>query len=213
MKEQLGNLDLPFFSRLSPEEHGGLKAGDVIEFCGTEGTGKSEILLNIVARCVLPKLYQGCKLGKETEIVFISTDHKFDLQRLTNLLESHVSQIEHFASTQDKNSQEYKDLVLSCLARVHVVYCSSSSELTVTLQYLKTFLHAHSRVCALVLDNVATYYWMDKDKFEIVQNHWISSLKELIQEYHLVVFASKPLLFHKSTKPWHKETKVVNFAC
>lgn len=188
MKEQLGHLDLPFFSQLSPD---GLKSGDVIEFCGTEGTGKSEILLNIVIRCVLPKTFDGRNLGKETDIVYISTDHKFDIQRLTGLLENQISQC---VSLDDP---QHKELVLSSLARVHVVHCNTSSELTLSLQYLKSFLHHQSNVSGLVLDNVASYYWMDRDKSE---SHWITSLKQLIQDYHLSVFASKPLLFHKTAR-------------
>ncbi len=201
VKEQLGHLDLPLFSQLSPN---GLKSGDVVEFCGTEGTGKSEILLNIAVRCVLPKICDGHKLDKETDVVYVSADSKFDLQRLTSLLEGRIS---HYIVSSDPR---HKELVLSSLARVHVVYCNTSSELTLTLQYLKTFLHHHSNVSALILDNVASYYWMDKDKSETVQCHWITSLKELIQEYHLSVFASKPLLFHKAAR--QKDTKVISIS-
>ncbi len=188
VKEQLGHLDLPLFFQLSP---GGLKSGDVIEFCGTEGTGKSELLINIVVHCVLPKV---CKVGKEVDIVYISTDHKFDIQRLTGLLESHISQYT------TPNNPQHKELVLSSLGRVHVVYSSTSSELISTLQYLKTFLHHHSNVAVLILDNMGSYYWMDKDKSEIFQNHWITALKDIVSEYHLVVFASKPLFFHKAAR-------------
>ena len=207
MKEKLGNLDLPFFSNLPPEGHG-LKPGDVIEFCGTEGTGKSEILLNITAHCVLPKLLQ---VGKESEVIYISTDHKFDLQRLTTLIEGHVLQRQGSNHCQEESAStaEYKEQVLSCLSRVHVVHCSTSADLTITLQYLKTFLHNHSRVCAVMLDNVAAFFWLDKDKNEASQHQWISSLKELVLEYHLIVFAAKPLLFQRPTvRSQHRESKV-----
>lgn len=210
MKEQLGNLDLPFFSMLSPEGHC-LKGGDIVEFSGTEGTGKSEILLNITVRCILPKICQGRKLGREVEVIFISTDHKFDLQRLTTLIESHLSTCWHTPVVQGQSipDPEYRKLVMSCLARVYVVHCNTSNELTLTFEYMKTFLHNHSQVCALMLDNVAAYYWLDRDKSEGAQNHWISSLHELIKGYHLVVFASKPLLFHKAaSKSWPKDMKV-----
>ena len=216
-------MDLPLFSQLTPEAHG-LKPGDVIEFSGAEGTGKSEILLNIAVQCALPKTWQGKKLGgREVEVVYISTDCKFDLFRLTAILEGHVNEAVHTSSIDPTDSQvlqsklEYKELISSSLARVHVAYCSSSSELTVTLQSLKTFLHNHPKVCALMLDNVAAYYWTDRGKAASMsatggnQYQWIASLNELKQEYHLIVFSAKPLLLNKpivSTQKGEYDRKV-----
>lgn len=207
-KELLGDLDLPIFSQLTPEAHG-LKPGDVIEFTGAEGTGKSEILLNIAVQCSLPKTWQGRKLGgREGEVLYISTDYKFDVFRLMTILEGRVlNEALHTEAIDETTPQgvphsksEYKELISSSLARVHVAYCCSSSELAVSLQSLKTFLHNHPKVCVLMLDNVAAYYWTDRGKTAVVEGNehqWITSLNELKQEYHLIVFAAKPLLLNK----------------
>lgn len=40
-----------------------LMAGDVVELCGSEGSGKSELLLNVTAQCVLPKKNGGVLIG------------------------------------------------------------------------------------------------------------------------------------------------------
>lgn len=209
-KELLGDLGLPLFSQLTPVTHSDavLRPGDVIEFCGAEGTAKSELLLNIAVRCVLPKTWKGKRLGgKETEVVFISTDFKFDLFRLSQILEGHLHEaletqpLDQTTPQASPSKDEYKEVISLSLARVHVLYCNSSTELTVTLQSLKTFFHNHPGVCVLMVDNVAAYYWTDRartaSRLEECQLQWIKLLSQLRLDYHLVVFAAKPLLLQR----------------
>ena len=205
-KEQLGDLHLPLFSHLPGQ---GLKPGDVVELCGSEGSGKSEILLNVTAHCVLPKSWKTGRLpGRNVEVVYISTDYKLDLLRLVAILEGKVcgdNPGHHSRSKDAVGTSEYRKLIKFCLSRVHVLYCNSSTELVIVLHSLKTFLHTHPEVCALVLDNVASYYWVDRCESvrggggggvsEYRQHQWVGALGELTREYHLVVFAAKPLLF------------------
>lgn len=228
-KQSLGTLDLPLFSSL-PSPGGVLCPGDVVEVIGEEGSGKTEILLNITAQCVLPSSWHGREIGgKEVEVVWVCTDYKFDVLRLVAILEGKViaigeKTIERCPSTQRAiNSKigtqlqhtvhpapskdpdlklEYRTLITSCLSRVHIINCNSSTELGVTLQSLRqSFLPAHPDVCALVLDNVAEFYWVDRADAgstrgsDIKQSVWVNSLHRLIEDHHLVIFAARPLLF------------------
>ena len=63
-----------------------VEAGDVIEFNGSEGTGKSELLMAIAAQCILPKSLSGC--GRD--VIYINTDHKFDIVRFVTIVEQKV---------------------------------------------------------------------------------------------------------------------------
>ena len=189
-----------------------------MELCGNEGTGKTEILLNVTARCVLPKLWGDRILpGRNVEVVYISTDYKLDILRLVAILEGEVGKVCDAQNHKDttkrlsredaKATSDYRKLIELCLSRVHVLYCNSSAELVTMLHSLKTFLHTHSDVYVLILDNIASYYWADRSESgragtaaasQHRQQQWVSALRELMQEYHLVVFAAKPLLFAKS---------------
>lgn len=186
-KTKLGDLNLPIFSSI------GLQPGDVVEFCGAEGTAKSELLLNIAANCVLPKSWHGITLpGRNVNAVFISTDYKFDLRRLITIMEG-ITQSHGVQQTPQMNC---KELIGSSLSRLHVVNCDSVDELVLTLYSLKTFLKNHPEVCALFIDNVGTFWWIDKTESSSdgVQQRWTIALVELIREFHLVVFATRPLL-------------------
>ena len=240
-KQRLGTLGLPLFTSL-PSLGGGLCPGDLVEVTGGEGSGKSEILLDIAARCVLPRKWRGREIGgKEVEVVWVSTDHKLDLLRLVAILEGGISDnpsdeergrtatdgelrsthrlssvlyhsvAGHGSSVRaresvcekDRESGDFKALIMSCLSRVHVVHCSSSTELGLTLQSLRhSFLSAHPDVCALFMDNVAEFHWLDRAEAagslhgaQVKQSTWVSALRLLMEEHHLVAFAARPLLF------------------
>ena len=221
---------------------------------GGEGCGKSEVLLNITAQCVLPRIWCGREVGgREVEVVWVCTDYKFDVLRLVAVLEGKVCGM---ASESEKNKvaserclqllptpkgqshslvdasrprvtqqsapagfdpdSDYKTLITSCLSRVHVIYCNSSTELGVTLQSLRhSFLHAHPDVCALVLDNVAEFYWMDRAEAgsvrgsELRQSVWVEALRLVVEEHHLVIFSARPLLFAQTTTQKAKGKGVV----
>ena len=213
----------------------GLKAKDVIELCGEEGSGKTELLLNIAAECVLPKSWGGRELGKGLEIVWLCTDFKFDLLRLVAILEGQVhdtmKKVRGEASTQYSvpqrsasfqrwpEDENLKKLILSCLGRVHVIHCTSTNKLSTTLQYLRlSFLPKHPEVCGLVLDNVAEFCWPDRVEAgsvqggKIRQKVWVDALEKLLEEHHLVVFAARPLLFSRNNQV-KKEREVVRCVC
>ncbi|XP_029810196.1 DNA repair protein XRCC2 [Suricata suricatta] len=88
--------------------------GDVLEFHGPEGTGKTEMLYHLTARCVLPKS-EG---GLEAEVVFVDTDYHFDLLRLVAILERRLA----------RGSEE---AVRRCLGRVSVLSCGGDHRLVV----------------------------------------------------------------------------------
>ncbi|XP_025947394.1 DNA repair protein XRCC2 isoform X2 [Apteryx rowi] len=77
-RSSLKNLEPYLFA-----EEGFPVHGDVVEFHGPEGTGKTEMLYHLIARCILPKSGGGL----EVEVMFIDTDYHFDMLRLVTILE------------------------------------------------------------------------------------------------------------------------------
>ena len=153
-----------------------------------------------MAHCTLPKVVGGnSSLGKEMEVVYVCTDHKLDLLRLVTIMEAKISEA-WVSSGEAVCTTKVKDTVKTCLSRTHVVHCTSSSELTASLDYLRvTYLRAHPQVAAVMLDNVASFYWIDRSRLGRAADRpslepWVRSLRELVRDQHLVLFAAKPLL-------------------
>jgi DNA-repair protein XRCC2 len=166
-----------------------LYTGDILEFHGPEGTGKTEMLYHVTARCILPKS-EG---GLEVEVLFIDTDYHFDMLRLVTILEHRLS-----------HSSE--ETIKHCLGRLFLVYCSSSTQLLLTLYSLETMFCSHPCLCLLILDSLSAFYWIDRVNGGESVNLQESTLKKcaqllekLVNEYRLVLFATTQSIMQKAS--------------
>ncbi|KAJ8279261.1 hypothetical protein COCON_G00063270 [Conger conger] len=129
---------------LFPKDSGPVN-GDVVEFHGGEGTGKTEALYHLVARCILPEASGGL----EAEVAFVDTDYHLDTLRLVAVLERRLP-------------AGSEDAVRASLARLYVVHCGSGAQLLLTLHYLEGMFCSRPSLSALVLDSVSAFYWVDR---------------------------------------------------
>lgn len=231
-KEILGDLDLPLFSHLGSVQ-AGLAPASVVEVCGCEGVGKTELLLNMAARCVLPKSWKGVEMsGRGVGVVCICTDYKFSVLRLASVLDRRICSVlahssgadlspssksaaAHTAVTSNAECQgqrvhmEIDQLIHECLSRIHLLYCSSVPELVAALDSLQTFLLGHPEVCLLMVDPADGFCWMDRvecrgcREFEQRQSQWVGALSRLSREHHLVVVATRLRVSGESTVGRH----------
>lgn len=162
--------------------------GDVIEICGEEGCGKSEVLLNILGRSVLG--INSAKLntvGSDIHAVVISTNCKFDLIRLVAIIEG-----QH--ASPHKNDVK-KQAIQNALSSINVLYCSSLKQLFFTLHSLREFLSTHSSISLIIFDEARTFYSEPSTgtRHQHSQTEWIKLLNELVNDYQLILCISKPL--------------------
>ena len=86
-KQVLDGLDTGLFTDIN----GGIQPGNVVEFSGQEGSGKTEMLLHLIANCILPKSWKDLKLnGRSVGVVFVDTDYHFQLLRLVTIMEHRI---------------------------------------------------------------------------------------------------------------------------
>ncbi|XP_053409950.1 DNA repair protein XRCC2 [Nycticebus coucang] len=163
--------------------------GHIVEFHGPEGTGKTEMLYHLTARCILPKS-EG---GLEVEVSFIDTDHHFDMLRLVTVLEHRLS-------------ESSEEVIKCCLGRFFLAYCSSSTHLLLTLYSLETLFCSHPSLCLLIVDSLSAFYWIDRVNGGESINLQESTLKKcsqflekLVNEYRLVLVATTQTLMQKTS--------------
>lgn len=163
--------------------------GDILEFHGPEGTGKTEMLYHLTARCILPQSAGGL----EIEVLFIDTDYHFDLLRLVTILEHRLP-------------QSSEEIIKYCLGRFFLVYCCSSSQLLLTLYSLEAMFCSHPSLCLLILDSLSAFYWIDRANGGESVNLQESTLKKcsqllekLVNEYRLVLFATTQSIMQKTS--------------
>ncbi|XP_012589324.1 PREDICTED: DNA repair protein XRCC2 [Condylura cristata] len=154
--------------------------GDILEFHGPEGTGKTEMLYHVAARCILPRADGGL----EADVLFIDTDCRFDLLRLVAILERRLS----------GGSEE---AVTRCLARLLVAQCHSSAQVLLTLHSLGAVLCSRPALCLLAVDSLSAFYWLDRASGgespraqEATLAQCAQVLQRLVREHRLLLLAT-----------------------
>ncbi|XP_043959924.1 DNA repair protein XRCC2 [Gambusia affinis] len=182
-------------------DDGGPDHGEVVEVYGPEGTGKTELLYHLLCRCVLPEAAGGL----EVDVVFVDTDYSLDMFRLASVLDSRLS-AGGSAGSDD-------EVLRSCLSRLLVVRCSSSSQLLLTLHFLETTLSSRSRVALLLIDSISAFYWSDRSeggasvaKQEEKLSRCSELLDRLLRDYRITIFATcHPIRRSTSGPPFSSE--------
>ncbi|PFX26848.1 DNA repair protein XRCC2 [Stylophora pistillata] len=181
-KQALGGLDLDLFADI-PD---GVQPGNVIEFCGMEGSGKTEMLLHLIANCILPRSWKDLKLnGRSVGVVFVDNDFHFQLLRLVTIMEHRILKAIRDADQSERASEsdrtnplketsagiplvypekysDYESLIKSCLGLFFIVRCNSSIELLATVLSLENLLAAKPEVGVFMIDSLSAFYWLDR---------------------------------------------------
>lgn len=171
-----------------------LQVGDIIEFCGTDESPKTEVLMSVIAQCILPKVVSGC----EVDVIFISTDHKFNILTLVGVIEQKLKQS---ACNSDRTFLD------SILDRFHLFQAPSISECCMVLRSLLHFPWMYGKIGAVVIDDVGTLSWENKmsTKKEPRLGDCVEMMKTFVQENEVLAILShfSPLMnAGHHAKPW-----------
>ncbi|XP_046365880.1 DNA repair protein XRCC2-like [Haliotis rufescens] len=191
----------------------GLSPGEVVELFGAEGTGKSEVLLHCIAKCILPPEWLTFDLGGlGTKVIFIDTDYKFSILRLVILLEKKITDIVNTEVDETKpSSDEIEVFITKCLKRLYLVRCNSSHQLLCTLHSLETNIAADSDFAGIMIDSISAFYWIDRcnhgdggSAHEKNMNKIVDILQTIAKKYNLVVMATKAAVFKAKLRDFDK---------
>lgn len=228
-KHTLDGLDTNLFGDI-PE---GIQPGDVVEFSGQEGSGKTEMLLHLIANCILPKSWKDLKLnGRSVGVVYVDTDYHFQLLRLVTIMEHRILNAIKVTQTRAENNRsttgenipgtdsahypekysDYEDFIKFCLGRLFIVHCNSSIQLLVTVLSLENLLAAKPEVGVFIIDSLSAFYWLDRCSGGESQGHQEHNQRKIVdvvrkyaQQYRVVLIATKQTIFGSSDKSTHRE--------
>ncbi|CAM9460250.1 unnamed protein product [Ectocarpus sp. 4 AP-2014] len=206
--------EVPAGSGGSKTKDKGVGRGDVVELYGPSGSGKSEVLINVVARCVMPA-WLG---GEERPAVFFDNDGRLSILRLEQLLKGKISnnttfQVKsasrgvgggggttHASSSRPQQLQnDLEDVLIGCLRRLRVVRPAGLFELLAAIEVLR-FELGH-RPAVVVVDGMGSFFWQDKmaqscgGEAVSMQGIVAKALVRLTMERPVVLFAAKNALF------------------
>jgi len=172
---------------------GGLKYGDVVEVYGQANVGKTEVILQILVNCILPKRWNGTDInGNESGVVYFDNDLHLSMPRLLAVMESRIrsSARNNRALTTD----DIQQIALSSLHRLHIFNCKDLLQFLATLESLPILLESENNIKLLVVDSISCFYWpMRNEEREGPQlmKQIAAVLKRLLNSHSLLLFATK----------------------
>lgn len=198
----MDGLDKVLFSGLSRP----VRAEDVIEFYGEPGSGKTHLLLHLIANCILPPNWKGRLLGgRNVGVIYVDTEFNFSLLRLVDFLEHRITSC--FSTQELPCATDRQAFIGSCLCRLIVAKCKSSEELLETLQSFDEILRNRNDICVMMIDAISAFYYQNTcevnendETGEKNQKRLVEILRLYISKYYLVVIATMPAIFVKNVK-------------
>lgn len=148
-----------------------IPSGHVVEISGPHSSGKSELLLPLIARTVLSP-----PLGLSHHLLFLDLDLRLDLDRLrqrmwdltASLPPAHPEE-EEGEDEEGRREERRRREVEEGMERVHVVHCCLMSDLAMTLHGMSRFIERHysssssslSRFSTLIIDGLSSLRFSD----------------------------------------------------
>ncbi|KAF7589163.1 hypothetical protein BBP40_004692 [Aspergillus hancockii] len=175
----------------------------VLEISSTSSSaGKTQALYYLTAVAILPSTFNGVKLnGRESAVVYIDADGRFDAGRLQTVARSivlkklgaHCENEEPAGVSATENVSQYSQqdldaLLVTSLHHVHVFRPQSSAALLSILQSLDTYLFDLPRhfsssrpLHAIIIDSASAFFWQDKLHDEVARTEDIGRPYEDIE--------------------------------
>ncbi|KAG8231641.1 hypothetical protein J437_LFUL011482 [Ladona fulva] len=195
-RPRIKNVDQElFFTNDSPSN------GDVLELIGDHSTGKTLLVTQILAHCLLPikiKVYDSkevCVGGLGAGAILINTDLHFQIAKLVQIMEHRLRIClaqQDFEANETKTSEYVEKLMKDLLKNIVILNC-----------YDKKYLSANHSIVVVALDSASAFYWQDMSSKNCLSKRMDSYLKSLlsvlekcVEEFKVLTIFTRPRYFH-----------------
>ena len=151
---------ITFSSEIDAILGGGVPLGQITEFCGAPGVGKTQMGMQLAINVQLPEAFNGAG----GEAIYIDTEGSFMPERCKQMaaaLCTHLRKIAAHRQDPRRIAAAESFTVDSLLSRIHVCRARDSTEQLAIVDYLPQFLDAHREVRLIVVDSVTFHFRQD----------------------------------------------------
>ncbi|XP_030377243.1 DNA repair protein XRCC2 homolog [Scaptodrosophila lebanonensis] len=173
----------PRISGLSPRIfQEGPAAKALVEISGKTDTGKSFLLMELMARCALPSSFDG----KGCDVILLNLSHKLSgplfKRRFLDMMKETATDHLHSADELNKAANE-------CLKAIKILNCYSSEELELALVMLDHLLAENEGVALIAVDTLCEFYWLDVREKRMRKHsyymQWLSRLSQICNKHNV----------------------------
>lgn len=143
---------------------GGIGSGEITEFCGCPGVGKTQMCTQVCVSASTPEAFGGT----DGEAVYVDTEGSFMAERamdVASALVEHLRRMEACESDSERRTEMKAALegytAEKILSGIHLFRCHEVTELLAVLETLGEFIAEHPRVRLVVIDSVAFHFRQD----------------------------------------------------
>jgi len=175
---------------------GGIIVGEVTEFCGVPGVGKTQLGMQLACDVQIPSINGGL----EGAAIYIDTEGSLMPERLATIAEGLIERLRMITmasstSVSEKIHEDQKEALKQVtrekiLKNVHVYRVYDYVEQISCLKSLPTFLETHPEIRLIVLDSVAFHFRRGFDDMALrarLLTGMAQSLLDLAERFQLAV--------------------------
>ncbi|KYQ53879.1 DNA repair protein XRCC2 [Trachymyrmex zeteki] len=162
----------------------------VIEIVGASSTGKTVLLCQFIAKCILPARYKGIKIdGCDACAILINTLGHVQMSKIAELMTSTIRNAYQVANVQPP--AETVDYIINrSLENLTVISCCNNNQLQLILHTLEDEFLSNGKITLLAIDNILAYYWQARKENILTMNYYATGLLKIIQsqtsQFHTV---------------------------
>lgn len=159
-KERTQKSIVTFSMELDKLLGGGIRTGQITEFCGAPGVGKTQIAMQLAVNVQIPSSFNGL----EGEAIYIDTEGSFAPKRCLHMASAfcqHLEKVAVFRNDSTKLSDTKNLNPQKILDQIHYFRVRNSTEQLAVVELLESFLDAHPNVKIIILDSVAFHFRHD----------------------------------------------------
>jgi RAD51-like protein 2 len=180
---------ISFCSKIDNMFGGGVPIGEVTEFCGVPGVGKTQMSMQLAVDVQIPKGFGG--LGGKA--VYIDTEGSFVVERVAEMAKAVRHHLFSMAKSkkQDKLQKQAEELTLdTILSGIYFYRVFDYTEQLALVRTLPAFLKQHPDVRLVVIDSIAFHFRHDFTDMSLRARLLVGmaqSLNSLAQDFNVSV--------------------------
>ncbi|XP_072974069.1 DNA repair protein XRCC2 homolog isoform X5 [Typha angustifolia] len=203
------------FVLLPPLHRVPLRVGNVVEISGPSNSAKTQVLLQAVVHCILPKEWKGIHFGGlEKMVMYFDLDCRFDVLRLSQILRHRIMETcgsvhdTYWGTNEGPGQKDIKvardhpfddELLLACMRRFLYNRCYSSSEFLAALKKMRWLSQRESEALGvgihfLMIDSSRSSY-RKNISLQSLSEIMVEEIRKFLQLQPVLVLATKPPVF------------------
>ena len=194
---------------------GGVQIGQITEFCGVPGIGKTQLGIQLALDVQIPEIFTG----NGGECVYIDTEGSFMVERVMEMAQALSDNLMKIANKAIKNSKSDADTsnFQSVAAKmtperllqgIHVFRAHNQTEQLAVINSLSAFLQTHTTIKVVIIDSIAFHFRQELQELSS-RGRMLSTIAQTLNQLAFDKSLAVVTINHITTRVTGQGTKII----